>query len=295
MIGLVAFRGLAIEHGLDRRAANLLTLCLASSPLWLKLSLTFLSDVPFVAVTLVATLYYTRALRDQSWLSWLVAAFAASAAIFIRQFGVALVGGLFLVALADSRRFQRLPQYAFGLLVPALAALWQLNQGWHHPNWAQSLLMSKQRVFLFGGGFVKNLPWRPFVVVEYAAWFLPALVFVAAVSLTREFRSQRVAGNVDSQSTHLGTFFGLLAWTLAFVASVLYAWKFLGVGGLMPYLPWYFEILILLRFKIQLAQRSSRLREGSCLAASWHAATSNPPIVPRYTLPFWMHRPAFRS
>ena len=34
LIGLVAFRGLALEHGVERRAANLLTLCLASSPLW---------------------------------------------------------------------------------------------------------------------------------------------------------------------------------------------------------------------------------------------------------------------
>jgi 4-amino-4-deoxy-L-arabinose transferase-like glycosyltransferase len=252
VIGLVAFRGLTIEHGIDRRAANLLTLCLASSPLMFKLSLTFLSDVPFVAVTLVATLYYTRALRDQTWSSWLAASLAASAAIFIRQFGVALAGGLFLVALADPRRFLRLPQYLLGLLLPAVAAVWQLNQGWQHPNWAQSLLLSKQRVFFFGGTVVKNLPWRPFVVVEYAAWFLTPIAFVAAVGLIREFRTKRLSGNADSRYASLGRICELLAWTLAFVASVFYAWRFLGVPRLMPFLPWYFEILNLLGTKIQL-------------------------------------------
>ena len=64
VIGLVAFRALALEHGLSRGAANLLTLCLASSPLVFKLSLTYLSDVPFLAMTIVAVLLYTRALRS---------------------------------------------------------------------------------------------------------------------------------------------------------------------------------------------------------------------------------------
>src|ERR1700722_2897750 len=50
VIGLVALRALALEHGLGRSAANLLTFCVASSPLFFKMSLTFMSDVPFVAV-----------------------------------------------------------------------------------------------------------------------------------------------------------------------------------------------------------------------------------------------------
>ena len=139
VIGLVAFRGLAVEHGIGRGAANLLTLCFAASPLFFKLSLTFLSDVPFVAVTLVATLLYTRALRDERWSWWLAASLAASAAIFIRQFGIALVGGIALIWLVDACRWQRLPRYLLGVLLPAGAALWQLNQGWNHSTWAQAL------------------------------------------------------------------------------------------------------------------------------------------------------------
>ena len=38
-----------LEHGLSRGTANLLTFCLASSPLVFKLTLTYLSDVPFLA------------------------------------------------------------------------------------------------------------------------------------------------------------------------------------------------------------------------------------------------------
>jgi 4-amino-4-deoxy-L-arabinose transferase-like glycosyltransferase len=243
VIALVAFRALAVEHGIGRGAANLLTLCLASSPLFFKLSLSFLSDVPFVALTLVATYCYTRALRDERWSSWLAASLAATAAIFIRQFGVALVGGLALVWLADARRWQRLSRYLLGVVMPAAAALWQLNQGWNHSTWAQTLLLNRQRVFFWGGGFLENLPWRPFVLTEYVAFFLPALVFAAAVALVRELQGRRSGRTIAE----------LLGWVILFVASVLYASRLFAADKLMPFLPWYFEILKLLGTKIQMA------------------------------------------
>lgn len=243
LIGLVAFRALSVEHGIGRGAANLLTLCLASSPLFFKLSLSFLSDVPFVAVTLVATYCYTRTLRDERWSSWLAASLAATAAIFIRQFGVALVAGLALVWLADARRWRRFSQYLLGVVVPAAAALWQLNQGWNHSTWAQTLLLNRQHVFFWGGGFLENLPWRPFVLTEYLAFFLPALVLVAAVAVVRELRGR-----------HSGRTIGeLLGWLILFVASMHYASRLLAADKLMPFLPWYFEILKLLGTKIQMA------------------------------------------
>ncbi len=135
VVGLVAFRELALEHDLKRGTANLLTLCLASSPLVFKLSLTYLSDVPFLATTLVAVLFYTRALRGARWLDWLVAATAASATIFIRQFGMAILGGLALVWLFDRQRFARFGEYFVGALFPTMSTLWQLQQGWNQSNW----------------------------------------------------------------------------------------------------------------------------------------------------------------
>ncbi len=280
VIGLVAFRALAMEHGIDRRAANLLTLCLASSPLLFKLSLTFLSDVPFVALSLLAMLWYTRALRDGAWSSWLAASLAASAAIFTRQFGMALLGGLVFVGLGDPRRVQRLPQYFVGAAFPAAATLWQLHQGWNHSNWAQSLLLSRQRAFFWGGSFLMNLPWRPLVLLEYVAWFLSPLVFVATVALVREFRTRRLAGTGGSRRSAFGLTTELLAWTLLFVASVFYARRFFGVGRLMPFLPWYFEILPLLGTKIQFCATTLAIAGGILFVRLFAPATSSPRIVP---------------
>jgi 4-amino-4-deoxy-L-arabinose transferase-like glycosyltransferase len=261
VIGLVAFRALALEHGLSRGAANLLTLCLASSPLVFKLSLTYLSDVPFLAMTIVSVLLYTRALRNERWLEWLAASVAASATIFIRQFGIAILGGLALVWLWDRRRFARLEQYGVGMLLPTVSTLWQLQQGWNQSNWAQTLLLHRQKAFFWGGSFLKGLPWRIPVLVEYIAWFLLPVALVAALAVWRSLRSE--SSGLDSQAEPTATSIDpprsrvrlatkLFGWLILLLASVAYGARVLGVPLLMPYLPWFFEILKLLGLKAEL-------------------------------------------
>jgi Dolichyl-phosphate-mannose-protein mannosyltransferase len=261
LIGLVAFRALAVEHGLSRGAANLLTLCLASSPLVFKLSLTYLSDVPFLAMTIVAILLYTRALRRERWLDWLAASAAASATIFIRQFGMAILGGLALIWLFDRRRFARFGGYLAGAALPTLSTLWQLQQGWNQSNWAQTLLLRRQKTFFWRGDFLKQLPWRVPVLVEYIGWFLLPVALVGALAMWRLFLppspeadSPNVAGDENARLPQSRTVLSaeLLGWLILILASVAYGAKVIGIPWLMPYLPWFFEILKLLGKKAEI-------------------------------------------
>jgi hypothetical protein len=239
VIGLVAFRALAREHGLSRTSANLLTFCLASSPLIFKLTLTYLSDVPFLALTLVSILFYTRALRTGRWFDWVFASLVTSATIFIRQFGVAILGGLALVWLLDRRRFERFGQYFAGALLPIASTLFQLQQGWNHSNWAQTVLLLRQKKFFWGGDVLKGLPWRFPVLVEYSAFFLLPLVLVAVLAVRRRFRGRLAIE--------------LVCWLLLLLASVTYGALVLNdVTWLMPYLPWFFELLKSLGLKAEI-------------------------------------------
>ncbi len=261
VIGLVAFRALALEHGLRRGTANLLTLCLASSPLVFKLTLTYLSDVPFLALTIVSILFYTRALRGGRWVDWLAASVATSATIFVRQFGIAILGGLALVWLWDSRRFQRFGQYFVGALLPTVSTLYQLQQGWNRSNWAQTLLLQRQRTFFWGGGFLKQLPWRVPVLVEYIGWFLLPVALVAAFAVARQLRSPAsptdsigdVELGVRSSQSRFSLSAELVGWLLLLLASVAYGvmLRIPDVGWLMPYLAWFFAILKLLGMKAE--------------------------------------------
>ena len=84
-IGAVAFRVLAVEHGIGRRGGQSAYACFAASPLFFKRqSLTFLSDVPFVCVV---GRCFTREPAGRTVVMVAGRNACASAAIFIRQIG----------------------------------------------------------------------------------------------------------------------------------------------------------------------------------------------------------------
>ncbi len=275
VMGLVAFRALALEHGLRRGAANLLTFCLASSPLVFKLTLTYLSDAPFLALSIVSILFYTRALRGGRWLDWAAASAATSATIFVRQFGIAILGGLAIVWLWDRRRFQRVGQYLGGAALPIVSTLWQLQQGWNQSNWAQTLLLHRQKTFFWGIGFLKQLPWRIPVLVEYIGWFLLPVALLAAFAVWRSLRSQTVGSDsstagsdlsVRSSESRTSLVVELAGWVILLLASVAYGAWMLNIPWLMPYLPWFFEILKLLGLKAELPATLLTIASGVLFA-----------------------------
>lgn len=252
LIGLAAFRALALEHRVGRATANLLTLCIATSPLFFKLSLTFMSDVPFVALTTVALLLYTRALWRMTWPAWIAASLAGAASILTRQFGVAILAALAVVWLADKRRFERLFRYLAGAALPAVASVWQVDRGWNHSNWAAAHNLNRQRIFFWGTGFLKNVPWRPLVIVEYLAWFLMPLALVAGIAVVGHLRKSGKAASPGLRGSGVRFTLELLGWTGLFVGGVFYGRKVIGCPSLMPFLSWNFEILYLLGTKIRI-------------------------------------------
>src|SRR5215813_47626 len=125
--GLIAFYYLAREHKLNDTQAGLTMLALLASPLVLRYSFTFTTDVPFLMCLIIALFLYTRAIRMHSYALMFSASVVAAAAILTRQFGLALPAGvLSLWALSDKRRKDAL-FFAAGVILPAVAGVWQLS------------------------------------------------------------------------------------------------------------------------------------------------------------------------
>ncbi|HET6328484.1 MAG TPA: glycosyltransferase family 39 protein [Planctomycetaceae bacterium] len=255
LLGLLAFRGLAREHGLSRAAADLLTLCVASCSIFFKLSLSYMSDVPFAALLTIAVLFYTRAVRTMKWSDWIAGSIAAAATVGTRQFGVAVVAAVGVIWLFDRRRWANWGSYAVGISLPVLSTLWQLNQGWNHPNWAAGFQVYRARNYFASGAFFKQLPWRPGAILEYLALFLIPLVLLALLGWIRDVRGEQLPANAASQRTRR-PIAALAFWIVLFVANVIYGWKVLGYAyhtadlrgshALMPFLPDCYDILELM-------------------------------------------------
>ncbi len=110
----------AREAGLNTRWAFLVALTLMVNPLFLNLSYTFMTDVPFIALTTLSAAAFLRGLRTQHAIWITVGSGVAVCAFFIRQFGV-LVPVAFLPALISFRASAQKGPRVIGLASPVVA------------------------------------------------------------------------------------------------------------------------------------------------------------------------------
>jgi len=81
---------LARELGSEREGAQWAALTLLANPVFLLLSHTFMTDVPFLALTLASAALLVRALATGDALPWVAGLVLAVAAVLLRQVGLAL-------------------------------------------------------------------------------------------------------------------------------------------------------------------------------------------------------------
>jgi len=105
-VGVVAIYLLLREVGAGVKLALLGAIVLALNPLFFSLSLSFMTDVPFCALSTVALLFFVRGLRTQARSDILIGYAAAAGAILIRQPG-AIIPVAFAIVYAVSHRFDR--------------------------------------------------------------------------------------------------------------------------------------------------------------------------------------------
>ncbi|MEO8830512.1 glycosyltransferase family 39 protein [Lapillicoccus sp.] len=95
--------------------------CLAAGPIWGNVSVTFMSDVPAMALMVLALLVAVRAFRGPAirW-GWLIGSLALCLAAFtVREYSAAAAGAILLTLLIRGRRSVRIVLVAFGA-----GALW---------------------------------------------------------------------------------------------------------------------------------------------------------------------------
>jgi hypothetical protein len=120
LVGIIGFYGLLRHLGADRRIAVFGAAVLGFNPLYINLSYTFLTDVPFLALMIASLLLLMRGLdldRDGEIVAGLMIAVLA---MFVRQFGLMVVIG-FLVAYTLHRGFDR--RWVLLALAPTVVAV----------------------------------------------------------------------------------------------------------------------------------------------------------------------------
>lgn len=243
--GLLAFYELARLHKLSNSTAGVLTLVMLSGPLYLMYAFSFMTDVPFVTLMTMALLFYTRAVRRNSYGDMFVGSLISVAAILTRQIGIALPVGLFFLWLLNRDLRKDKALVLIGLALPVAAGLYQTWFSLGASHWcAEATRISQDHLFSNILRLIGELVWRPTATLHYLALFsMPLLitVFLATV-LPSNSRTRRItlmgrerAGKATWQPSVL-TFAVVIYVFIGIVLGDVCDFAYHG-DLLMPYLP----------------------------------------------------------
>jgi hypothetical protein len=223
--GLCGMYMLSREHGLSASRAGIVTFVLLVSPLTLLLGFSYMTDVPFLACTVLGLAFYTRAIRLHSYAMAVVGSVFAAAAIMIRSFGVAFLPALAIVWLLTSRKRTTLWLFLTAMALPLLAAGAQVLANAGDPNWAIPVHMRWQVAYLAN---IERLPaetfWRLAITLEYLALFSIPLIPVAVAEWRQWLMSRTRPGEGSQREWRRWAI-----WTVVISAIVLALANFVGV------------------------------------------------------------------
>lgn len=176
LAGVLAFYGVARLVRVPPGGALLGATLLASNPIYLHLSFSFMTDVPLLALMLIACFFYVLGMQSRGlgvgWM-WLGSAFAAWG-FYVRQFGVLVPLG-FAVYLLSEAVLTRKVRWAqlMGVVLPTGVALllWYLAERNTPPN-AAALQAANQM-----SKFVMKEPWL-------RVFLLRTVIYLPLVSLS---------------------------------------------------------------------------------------------------------------
>ncbi len=132
LIGLFTFYALLRELKADRFTATFGTGVLMTSPYYLLLSTSFMSDIPFLTLVILSLLFLIRGVRRESWSGIIIGSLFGAAAVLVRQMAAALPAAFcfaYLVkALSERRSLKRALPIAFipGVIAAAALILYEL-------------------------------------------------------------------------------------------------------------------------------------------------------------------------
>lgn len=181
VLGVWAVAETVTELGGSRRASLLASVALLAHPVYFAMSFSFMTEVPFVALSSLALAGYVRAVvRDDVRATWLAGA-CAIWAFLVRPIGIVVPLAAMLVLLTVASRRRRGHAVATVAALVTMGALQLLMPRWLGPlDWAA--IRSDYLTYLFTVPLGRYAAWTVEVLVQAAFPLAPLLVTAALAS-----------------------------------------------------------------------------------------------------------------
>jgi len=228
-VGLIFFYMTLEELDFGEDVSFAGALLLAFNPLYLGLSFTFMTDVPFLALSLIATFFYVKGIRRERGLYLLLGSLFASLSFLVRQIGILLPAGValfFLLNWKGLKPFLKAAALSAALPLATVAFYVACSHlfGPVSPETYRFMAFPLKKIGCFPG--LGLLRFRIFSILAYLGFFLLPVSLPAFIMFAKESGKSR-----NRKIFWLALIFiSALAFTMAY-------WN-LKDGRLMPYFDW---------------------------------------------------------
>jgi 4-amino-4-deoxy-L-arabinose transferase-like glycosyltransferase len=178
-VALFSFYGVARATDTRPWGALLGTALLAYNPLFVHLSYSFMTDVPFIALMLLSCFCYIRGIQGHGRVWFWIGGLMAGWSFLIRQFGALIPVAFLAYLLLDSllTRKLRIRDLVETVILPAIIVAGWIIWSWGTPPNAASVEVSK-----FAANFIMKEPWLR-VILERSLVLLPIIALSAACAI----------------------------------------------------------------------------------------------------------------
>lgn len=215
LLGIFGSYYLIRELHPSRLLALVVSLIVAFNPIYYALSTTFMTDVPFTAIAIVAAIFFVRHLKQSSRVDWIIGTLFCIAATLTRQLALAIPIA-FAVAFILKNRFSI--RHTILAIAPALLCISALLlfQYWLTSTGRLPALYNAQSKDLLNAlespGIVFKVIGNTFLAMLYMGWFLlPMLI----LNMKEVFEAVR---------NNTGLRLALIIATLIFLTLAIFAW-----------------------------------------------------------------------
>lgn len=213
----------SLHLGRDTFWAIMAAATLALNPLFFNLSFTFMTDVPFAVLALMAIMLYRRALQDDQVKWWVWATILTTAATLIRQPGLLLAPAFGLIACRQRPKWRTVVLaagsilFTYGILLTYIVFLGQSGETPGTPDSLWPLIRRLRPSFLLPQLFTRGGVYAFYLAIFVAPLLLPRLSTLKGQWQSRPGRSISI----------LAAFFSLLtAW---------FSWTGLPMGNMINF------------------------------------------------------------
>jgi 4-amino-4-deoxy-L-arabinose transferase-like glycosyltransferase len=215
LIGIFGSYYLIRELHPSKLLALVIALTVTFNPIYYALSNTFMTDVPFTALTILAATFLVRHLKNNSHLDWIVGAVFCVAATLTRQLALAIPIA-FAVAFILKKRFSiRNTILAAAPTLLCISALLFFQYWLTATNRLPALYNVQGKELLTAlesPGIILKVIGKVFLAILYLGWFLLP-IFI--------FNMRDIFGNIKNR---IGLRFSIIAATFIFLALTAFAW-----------------------------------------------------------------------